>query len=430
MTKQIRWLNKQIADWQSEQLITDHQAQLLRARYPEPEQKRSWDRLIFPSIGAVVFGLGVILFFAYNWADMHKFIKLAVVFGSLLLIHSLGYYLTSPQRQQTGLGDGLHLLGTMLFGAGIWLIAQIYHLDEHYPNAFLVWGLSAMVFAWALPSVAQGLLAVVLLTGWSAIEIAGFDQIHHAGWLVILLGIMPLAWLLKSQALLLFSVLAFSGLLIYNVSMPFYIWMTYLGFNISCIYIALGKLLKTTHFPESGSVFRIVGFVAYMLFLFAFSFKLSHRALHFNQIDFLNVLYWLGPCFLAFACWSFAVWKYWGLMKRLERWESVLILIVMCMSTVHFLAPDQFHHHLLNAILFNGAFIAHCVILIIQGVQRLSWMRVSLGCVMMAALLLVRFTDLFGSLLVRSALFLLLGIGLFAVGYFYSKRKQREITHA
>ena len=43
----------------------------------------------------------------------------------------------------------LHLAGTILFGAGIWLVAQIYHIDEHYPNAFFFWGFGAMTMAWA-----------------------------------------------------------------------------------------------------------------------------------------------------------------------------------------------------------------------------------------------------------------------------------------
>lgn len=44
----------------------------------------------------------------------------------------------------------------MLFGAGIWLVAQIYHIEEHYPNGFLIWGLGAMALAWALPSGGSG----------------------------------------------------------------------------------------------------------------------------------------------------------------------------------------------------------------------------------------------------------------------------------
>ena len=102
MSKQIRWLHSEISNWQSDQLISDQQAEQIRARYAVVEKTRTWDKLIFPTIGAVVLGLGVILFFAYNWADMHKYLKLAVVFGSLLMAHGLGYIFTSPPNDHNG----------------------------------------------------------------------------------------------------------------------------------------------------------------------------------------------------------------------------------------------------------------------------------------------------------------------------------------
>ncbi len=39
----------------------------------------------------------------------------------------------------------------MFYGAGIWLVAQIYNIDEHYPNGFLFWALGALAMAWAMP---------------------------------------------------------------------------------------------------------------------------------------------------------------------------------------------------------------------------------------------------------------------------------------
>ena len=42
------------------------------------------------------------------------------------------------------------MLGTLFFGAGIWLVAQIYHIDEHFPNGFLIWGLGALALAWRI----------------------------------------------------------------------------------------------------------------------------------------------------------------------------------------------------------------------------------------------------------------------------------------
>jgi len=40
------------------------------------------------------------------------------------------------------------LLGVILFGSNIMLIAQIYHIDSHFPNGVLMWSLGALLAAW------------------------------------------------------------------------------------------------------------------------------------------------------------------------------------------------------------------------------------------------------------------------------------------
>ena len=134
---------------------------------------------------------------------------------------------------------------------------------------------------------------------------------------------------------------------------------------------------------------------------------------------------------MMFSAWlTVLLGKNWSLLTRLDRWQSCLFMIVMLLVTVHFFMPIQRHNDWIYTLLFNLAYLSHCVIFIIQGIQQVSWKQVSIGCVLMALLLFVRFTDLFGSLLVRALMFVLLGIGLFAVGYFYSRRKQQEIADA
>lgn len=89
----------------------------------------------------------------------------------------------------------------MLFGAGIWLVAQIYHIEEHYPNGFLIWGLGAMALAWALPSVARAILAVLLLVLWNGFEVFDFKNPQALSPLLISAGTLPLAWAHRSRVL-------------------------------------------------------------------------------------------------------------------------------------------------------------------------------------------------------------------------------------
>ena len=77
--KNIKWLLAEINLWLSEGLIGPDQAESIKRRYQVSEPGPAWGRVIFFSIGAVLFGLGVILLFAYNWERMHKFAKLAVI---------------------------------------------------------------------------------------------------------------------------------------------------------------------------------------------------------------------------------------------------------------------------------------------------------------------------------------------------------------
>ena len=51
---------------------------------------------------------------------------------------------------------------------------------------------------------------------------------------------------------------------------------------------------------------------------------------------------------------------------------------------------------------------------------------VSLACGLFCVLMVTRYVDLFDSLLARGLVFLLLGVGLFVVGNFYSRMRRLE----
>ncbi len=69
--KHIAWLHSQLPGWVEERIISAEQAERLHQQYPLKQQNIG--QLVFSAIGATIFGLGVILFFAYNWDQMHRF---------------------------------------------------------------------------------------------------------------------------------------------------------------------------------------------------------------------------------------------------------------------------------------------------------------------------------------------------------------------
>ena len=432
MSKNTRWLQDQISTWLDEGLVDAGQAEALRARYPVADQETPWGRIVVSSVGAIVFGLGIILFFAYNWADMHKFVKLALLLGAVLAAHGTAFYLSASPDAKRGLVESLHVLGTMLFGAGIWLVAQIYHIDDHYPNAFLIWGLGALALAWAKPSIAQGLMAVLLVFLWGCFEVFDFSSPNHSGPWLVLLGVLPLAWIQRSRVLLFFSLPAFMALYAFSAGQVEDGLVLGVLFYCACLYLAAGRLAPRSVFPGSAPLFNIVGYAAYLVLVYLFTFKWVARELVGLKADgVIEWSYFIAPLVTALFAWLVLLATgAWQRADAIRRWESGLILLAMLFVLIAQLGMSREDTDIVTFV-FNLVFVGHCISMIVRGTERLNWKQVSLGCVLFSALAVARFVDLFESLLTRSLFFLALGAGLFLIGNFYSRRKKlQDASHA
>ncbi len=426
MSANSRWLRSEIEQWQQEGLIDDRQAGLLLARYPAPAGRDGWGRVIFSALGALIFGLGIILLFAYNWEAMHRFAKLASIGAGLLGAHAAGWWLMRPGGAHPRLGESLHLLGSLLFGAGIWLVAQIYHIDEHYPNAFLVWSLGALALAWAIPSTAQGALALALVLIWAWAEVFDFQQGAHLGPWLVALGVLPLAWQRRATALLAAGLIGFLLLFAFSLGRVNDDAVFTALFLLAGSYLGLARLAPHWHYAESAAPLTLVGGATYLFMLFLCTFAdIGEVFEHDYPQTALGWLYWLLPLAAAAATWLAQLrWRPPPAASAGGRWEP--LLIVLALATVGFGMLSARDLGAVIWVAFNLLFAAHALLYIERGTRELRWPLVLLGCLMLGAQIFARFTDLFDSLLLRAAVFVLAGAGLFAVGHYYSRQKARQ----
>jgi uncharacterized membrane protein len=429
MNKYHKWLLDEIESWRRENLISNEQARQLNTRYSAEASEDGWGKIVLSAVGAVTFGLGVILFFAYNWDGMHRLTKLAVVLLSLLFAHGAGWRLGRDTGPRGKLGESLHLLGTMLFGAGIWLVAQIYHIDEHYPNGILVWSLGALAFAWALPSVAHGLLALLLIALWSGFEIFDFRNANHWGFWLLTLSVIPLAWRQRSRVLLFFG-LAGGQLLYAFTCLRLHDDIIVSGlFAFACAQLLAARFAPATAFPAGGGVLQTAGYPVYLVLLYAATFgKVTTELAIKGPENSIAWLYWLLPLLATGFVLTVLLARYHHLLEKpVERLETVLTLSALILFIGASFSLAQLQHW--AWLPFNLIFLGHGVIFVLRGIQLLRWKQAALGSLMLAALMVARFLDLFDSLLLRSLVFLLLGAGLFYIGHLYSRQKQ-ERAHA
>jgi uncharacterized membrane protein len=137
-------------------------------------------------LGGVLLCFAAMTFVASNWQAMSKLLRLSVLAAGLW--GSFAAAFAFFRREQEAFGHTAVLAGSGIFGAAIMLIAQMYHIDGHPPDAVLVWSLGAALAGVVLRSPPVLILATLLLALWSGWESTLAHAVHWAfvpAWLAL-----------------------------------------------------------------------------------------------------------------------------------------------------------------------------------------------------------------------------------------------------
>ena len=437
MSKRNRWLAQEIEHWLAEGLISKDQAERLRQRYPLPADGPPWGLIVFASAGALVIGLGVILLFAYNWAGIPKYVKLALIFAAVAVAHGAGLRLQREEGWPRKLGEALNLLGTMFYGAGIWLVAQVYHIDEHYPNGFLLWALGALALAWCLDSIAHGLLATVLLAIWGGSETLAFRDPNLWSLVLVIAALGPLAWRLNSALLLAAVVAAADFLLLAHLAHAGGPARTFTAaLALSALLIAGARLTRRWRpdFSAGASVFAGFGFAGFLFGCYLLGFRqaaddlLDWNRLRGAQLPLATGLGWslFGLALLAWLLLAFEALNR-RLMVAVEEWLVPLALIYAFVAAATQQATAA--NSGLIAAIFNLTLLGVAVMWMWRGCNESRLRPTVIGSLLLAAVVLARYFDLFQSLAARGFAFIVLG-GIFMAEAMYYRRNRQAAKAA
>ena len=190
-------LQQEVQAWERDGTITPEQGRAILSRYPADSSvgavRRRHSLVVGISVlGAVLVGLGIISFFAANWDDISRSVRLGMLIAGVILSYGAGFLLWQ-RLGYTALGLALVLLGCIIFGAGVHLIGQIYNVPVDHPNLTAFWFLGVAPLAYATRSRPIMALAVALFLVAVAFRIAHWDrfagEIQTVGYFALYLGL-------------------------------------------------------------------------------------------------------------------------------------------------------------------------------------------------------------------------------------------------
>ncbi|MFO0068059.1 MAG: DUF2157 domain-containing protein, partial [Pirellulaceae bacterium] len=179
-SSQRRWLTAELKGWQASGMITSQQASQILSQYQDEAEasqrtlsRASW---VLQAIAAILVFLALLLLIGYNWSAMSDVAKLLVVFVVVIGTYATAFYLRFSRKAELG-SEIAFFLGGLTYGAAIFLIAQIFHINAHFPDGFLWWAIGIVPLAIGMHQNLLHLLLAWLLTVWSGSEILGYRQI-------------------------------------------------------------------------------------------------------------------------------------------------------------------------------------------------------------------------------------------------------------
>lgn len=175
---QLHWLEGELAHWQAEGLVDPVAASAIRDRYVA--SRRFTLSHIVLTLGACFVGLGLIWLVASNLQQMSPLIRFLLMVAIWLALIVVAEALAA-RRERAGdtaspVVGAVRLLAAGAFGAVVFQAAQSLQVPAFEPILVGVWGLGAMLWAYAVRGVAPLVLGIGLVAFWFVWEVVSTGE--------------------------------------------------------------------------------------------------------------------------------------------------------------------------------------------------------------------------------------------------------------
>jgi uncharacterized membrane protein len=465
-----RKLRQEAQIWQEEGLINNSQYEQLAERYQfDNLETVAQDRfvVILISLGSILFSLGVITFVAANWQAWSKEVKLALLLSLFLTSNIIGFYLwrQPPQainqgrklrRRKQILGHGLLLLGALLLGANMALLAQVFHIGGSGYELFLAWGIGVLVMAYSLRLISLGIFAILLVQigYWIGLGQLSYNS-RDLTWTELVVQHMPLlAWVLfvplayqcQSRWIFALGVIAFATSLQFNLAPLAFTYSQTAPWAASFAYAlppALlwsydDLLLPKVNFRWFQPLARSLALVFFSILFYTLSFRGLWDTTYSTYQQGQNLLQQRSYLLIDLAVLSaFALLQWFYLLRyrpnahrqRMDVTNIIIGSFILITALVPFWHQGEKGIYVTGIVIFN-ILLALLACGLIQVGLKLSQRRAFWGGMVLLTLQIIsRMLEYDTDLLFKSLVFVLCGVGVILAGLWFENHLHR-LSHS
>ncbi len=432
--------DKQIKQWLKDGTITQAQAKKMLADTSKYKKQQRSDKLIITlsTIGAILLGLGAILFIASNWKVIPNLIKVFILVSSTFASYYVGYLFKYQKQNLPRVGASLLFLGALLFGATVFLIAQMYNINANNHFLVLIWFVSIIPLTVFLRFKPLGWLSSFLLCLWAVLLRLDYDFSSYWVLVVWMLSLLPWVYML------------FSSVATALLSLFFYVWLCLFIFrtfdynssygdlfSLPVLYLVSGVFLfgmGALHyyhdkFRDIARVYRIVGIKTVLVSLFFLTFSVfagNYEKYNLNIRDGSVISSQFTTGFVVLVL-SALILIMINLFFNFSKSETNIIensigMGLLAISLIFFFFPAENN---IYVVLFNLILAGIIFTIIFIGYNRQDMTLVNIGIFWASLMIIVKYFDFFWSLLSRSVFFMIGGLILILGGVALEKKRRQ-----
>lgn len=423
-------LAKEVSEWVAENIISTSQAESICARYGvdyHDQSKHSYGYFILVSLAYLFFGLALITLIGANWQDIPRIARMLGLIALTLGTNVFGVYKASNRQNAAAIGS--FFLGGLFYGASIMLIAQIYHIGEHFPDGIYWWAAGILPIALLMESTLLMLLSASLGFIWFFTE-ASQDFFP----LSFPLLLAAMAWhcfrIKQSNLLFMLLVAGFAFWIEYSFSWVIGDWQRFkvgadnlsLGIGTFMVFYAMSKrLLENTRssYADYGTLLAAWTLRFTLVTLLVLSFEGPWKDLLRAEWHMPR----LSPV-VAVLLSSAAIWMVYAAEKPVIAISALSVLYLAAIFSL--MGLENRHYAIVYQIVDNIALIAAGIWLIVRGIDHgiSHYFFLGIGVILITGLL--RYIDLVGDYIGAALLFSVFAVILLSAAKYWKSRRSKQ----